>query len=120
MALHVRILRGEGGADVVSAALRPLELSKELSSRRCINKLPGRTQVPPRPDSESSQGVQGEGGNCHHNDHHHDEHDHHHDSKRHGHDLPEGDRHRCHGRDRHHRIEARRRRRHGRDGDSRR
>ena len=35
MALHVRILRGGRGADVVSAALRPLEFSKELSSRRC-------------------------------------------------------------------------------------
>ena len=36
MALHVRILRGEGGADVVSATLWPLGFSKELSSRRCI------------------------------------------------------------------------------------
>ena len=35
MALHVRILRGEGGADVVSATLWPLGFSKELSSRRC-------------------------------------------------------------------------------------
>ena len=35
MALHDRILRGEGGADVVSATLWPLEFSKELSSRRC-------------------------------------------------------------------------------------
>ena len=35
MALHDRILRGGGGADVVSATLWPLDFSKELSSRRC-------------------------------------------------------------------------------------
>ena len=63
MALHDRILRGEGGADVVSATLWPLGFSKELSSSRCIYIYIHTDREREREKKEKEQQEYGEGAN---------------------------------------------------------